>query len=901
MTITQAIFAAFTQCRTKSHLSSHSAFVAQNAPGQARQQWDQLYQRNGSSRLRARLLDGQLYVGTPAVEAIQQQQYRVILDCMLQASDLRAHVHGLELVRSPRSKGRSTYVPIRFVSTERISTADKLLLTFDALVFSQTCGITPPRLGKLIHGREYTTTTVPLAPLYTKVQSILTAIYAQHTSPTPPPLVLNKHCTECQYAARCREIATKADDLSLLAKMSEKDRKKYHEKGIFTVTQLSYTFRPRRRPVERRKHEHALQALAIRKNQIHVVGAVTMKETGAPVYLDVEGDPDRDFYYCIGLRFEAGGAMVQRSYWADSPEDEGTMWMECLRTLDSIDTPRLTHYGAYETTFLRQMKKRYTNPERIALLDQLIASAVNLLAPMYARVYFPTYSNGLKDVARYLGFRWSEPAASGLVALFWRREWEHSQQPDLKQKLITYNAEDCVAAQTVAEKLLALSQSLLTGNASVVDVTTLKREYPQRFGEIDFALPEFQRINAAAHWDHQREKVYARSSKRLQRVRIETFAAKGKIAVNKVVRCEEQRATECGNCGAATIYRFGRLSRVVHDLKLSGTGIKRWVVRYSFPRYMCRNCKTTFHQYASQAKYGNTICAYIAYQIVDLQLPQNAVAKSMWQLFKIPASRGMIYNRKAGMATRYEKTYDAILERIVGGALVHADETRAIVAGKVAYVWVFTSFEDVAYVYSEGREASTPQNVLRDFRGVLVSDFYGAYDSIACAQQKCLIHLMRDINEDLFKQPFNDEMKEIGKLFAELLRPVVESVDRFGLKTRYLRKHSRDVDRFYQALSRREYQTEVAVGYARRFEKNRDRLFTFLEHDGVPWNNNNAEHAIKAFVRLRNIIGGTSTVKGLRENLVLLSISETCKCKGVSFLDFLLSGDADVDTFVSKR
>jgi predicted RecB family nuclease len=60
--------------------------------------------------------------------------------------------------------------------------------------------------------------------------------------------VLNKHCTECRYAAQCREIATKADDLSLLTKISDKDRKKYHEKGIFTVTQLSYTFRPRRRP-----------------------------------------------------------------------------------------------------------------------------------------------------------------------------------------------------------------------------------------------------------------------------------------------------------------------------------------------------------------------------------------------------------------------------------------------------------------------------------------------------------------------------------------------------------------------------------------------------------------------------------------------------------------------------
>jgi Transposase IS66 family len=50
--------------------------------------------------------------------------------------------------------------------------------------------------------------------------------------------------------------------------------------------------------------------------------------------------------------------------------------------------------------------------------------------------------------------------------------------------------------------------------------------------------------------------------------------------------------------------------------------------------------------------------------------------------------------------------------------------------------------------------------------------------------------------------------------------------------------------------------------------KNRDRLFTFLDHDGVPWNNNNAEHAIKAFARLRNIFGGTSTVKGMREYLI---------------------------------
>ena len=83
-----------------------------------------------------------------------------------------------------------------------------------------------------------------------------------------------------------------------------------------------------------------------------------------------------------------------------------------------------------------------------------------------------------------------------------------------------------------------------------------------------------------------------------------------------------------------------------------------------------------------------------------------------------------------------------------------------------------------------------------DFGGVLVSDFYSGYDAVDCAQQKCLIHLMRDLNEDLRKQPFNDEMTEIARKFASLVKPMIESVDRFGLKTYHLRKHNHAVDGF---------------------------------------------------------------------------------------------------------
>ena len=102
------------------------------------------------------------------------------------------------------------------------------------------------------------------------------------------------------------------------------------------------------------------------------------------------------------------------------------------------------------------------------------------------------------------------------------------------------------------------------------------------------------------------------------------------------------------------------------------------------------------------------------------------------------------------------------------GSLIHADETKVSIEGKDAFVWVFTKLEEVAYYYTATREGDFLQEFLRDFKGVLVSDFYAAYDSINCAQQKCLIHLMRDLNNDLLKYPFNEELKELVQRFCNV-------------------------------------------------------------------------------------------------------------------------------------
>jgi hypothetical protein len=69
----------------------------------------------------------------------------------------------------------------------------------------------------------------------------------------------------------------------------------------------------------------------------------------------------------------------------------------------------------------------------------------------------------------------------------------------------------------------------------------------------------------------------------------------------------------------------------------------------------------------------------------------------------------------------------------------------------------------------------------------------------------------------------------------------------------------------------------------------------------VPWNNNNAEHAVKPFAKLRQVFGASSTEKGIREYLVLLSLCETCKYMGLDFLDFLRSGETDIHAFAASR
>ena len=510
--------------------------------------------------------------------------------------------------RRPSTRIDCPYIPIRFVPSEKVSMFDKLLLAFDAVAFSKAYG-KMPRLGRIIHGRDHAIATVPLSGLVRKIDSVLRAVSEQQARNASPPLALNKHCTECEFQSRCREIAVAKDDLSLLTTLSAKERKKQNDKGIFTVLQLSYTFRsPRRSGYSLPKHHPSLKALAIRKNQVHILGTPAFSLPQTPVYIDVEGDPDRDFYYLIGLRIASESKPLRYSYWADTEDDEREIWANCLRTIGELDTPRLIHYGAYETQFLKRMRARYPEVGSASEIDELISSAQNLVSVIYSHIYFPTYTNGLKEVATFFGYRWSTDSPSGLSALGWRLQWEASHESGLKNKLIVYNAEDCEAAEKVAAALATMCcpESGSDANYSAVNADALKHDFPQRFGKVDFVLPEFRTINEAAYWDYQRSKVYVRSKRRLWRQRRKPANRQfmRNIPVNKLVVMNEAPPAACPCCTSCLIYRIGRTSQTVYDLRFSPAAVKRWVVRYSHRRFICWKCKTTFRMHERKHKYG---------------------------------------------------------------------------------------------------------------------------------------------------------------------------------------------------------------------------------------------------------------------------------------------------------
>ena len=316
--LTDSVISAFLLCRYKGHLKINGTIGMASDFDRHVAHRDAIYRRRVYSDLLARMPETNV-LKSPSINFRTLRQGKLlILDARMTVSDLAASIDAVRRVDGPSLLGDFFYQPIKFSRHDKPGKLERFLLAFHSLVIGEWQGHTPTH-GSFIFGLNLQHQTVKLQALQSRVRRLLTDLRALADS--PPPLILNQHCPSCEFRARCRQEAESADNLSLLGGMTEREIAKHNRNGIFTVNQLSYTFRYRR-PSKRAKrpakpHHSSLQALALRTQKVHVHGIPIVPEADSSIYFDIEGLPDCDFHYLIGMLRVRGDTAECRSFWAD--------------------------------------------------------------------------------------------------------------------------------------------------------------------------------------------------------------------------------------------------------------------------------------------------------------------------------------------------------------------------------------------------------------------------------------------------------------------------------------------------------------------------------------------------------------------------------------------------------
>jgi uncharacterized protein YprB with RNaseH-like and TPR domain len=706
----------------------------------------------------------------------------------------------------------------------------------------------------------------------------------------------------------CRAQAIQEDHLSLLGRITPKEIRKFNSKGIFTINQLSYTFRPRRirkRPSHyTRPHSFELQALALQNHKIYVHETPILPQSAVEIYFDIEAIPDRNFYYLIGLIVKEEGKMEHHFFWAENKNEEIAIFQKFLSLLSQYQDYILFHYGSYEYKYLQRMIKHIENKD-LRHGEKILKSCCNILSFLHSNIYLPTYTNGLKEVASFLGFLWTDENASGLQSIVWRERWEEEQNDSLKDKLVTYNKQDCYALVEVKKLIYSIidnEHSSHSKNYEIEYALNIKRNKGFSFKDKGYASPEIELINKHSFFDYQRERVHIREGniKKKNKSKMQK-KEKEKLTIDKCVKIFASTCPKCGDNKISEIPRI--LSKRILDLEFFDYGIRRLFIEYTTHKYKCLTCLCAFlpEEYSRlRWNFGHSFKCWVIYQhIVNMQSFKE-IKSNINEIFQISISEAGAHYIKKYMKKYYELTYNKMLQNILKSHVIYVDETPFNMRYEEGYAWIFTNGEEVVSMYKETREGDFLKDLLKNFKGVLVSDFFPAYYSVNCPQQKCLIHLIRDLNDDLLKNPFDDEFKYITRHFTLLLQNIVQTIDKYGLKERYLHKHRREVDTFFEEVSSTVYVSEVSKQYQARFEKNRNTLFTFLDYDNVSWNNTYAEHAIKLLATHRNKNIDFFRASRMDEYLRIMSIYQTCEYKKVSLLKFLLSKETDMDDYCRK-
>ena len=350
---------------------------------------------------------------------------------------------------------------------------------------------------------------------------------------------------------------------------------------------------------------------------------------------------------------------------------------------------------------------------------------------------------------------------------------------------------------------------------------------------------------------------------------------------DRIDRHEEHRLDVCPDCGGALQRCKRKRTRTIEDIL---EDIKTEVVEHTIHRDYCPRCgkhiEPTVPDALPNAAIGHRLVAMTAWLHYGLGVTIDQILDIVGYHLHTRVSAGGLVAMWRRLAGIFESWYEQIAREARGSAVLHADETGWRVNGQPYWLWCFANPDLCYYLIDRSRGSPALERFFAEaFDGVLVTDFWSAYNAFAQERQCCLAHLLRELE----KVDLANSSTE-WKAFAKRLRRLVFD----GLRLRKRPDFSPEkyasrilrIDRRLMDMARGEYADADARRLAKRLVKHCDELFTFLDYADVPSDNNLAERMIRPAVILRKNSQSNRSEKGAATQAVLMSIYRTLKLRG---------------------
>jgi hypothetical protein len=363
-------------------------------------------------------------------------------------------------------------------------------------------------------------------------------------------------------------------------------------------------------------------------------------------------------------------------------------------------------------------------------------------------------------------------------------------------------------------------------------------------------------------------------------------ARKGHIGTRRarptqIDRKVTHRLKQCPDCGGR-LQRCHRMrTRIIEDIP---ENIQPVVTEHTIHRDHCPRCKKHVEPIVPdalpKAELGHHFYALTAWLHYGLGSTISQIVEILGYHLQTRITSGGLIQGWHRLADILNEWYEQIGTEGRKSAVLHADETGWRVEGQTHWLWCFANSNECYYMIDRSRGSPALQAFFTEiFRGVLITDFWAAYESVdAQDRQYCLVHLLREL-EKVDQKNRSPEWMSFARRLRRLLREGILLRKRKGFSPK---KWPADKQRLHNRLmnlaSTKSVDKDVRR-LAKRLMRYSDFLFTFLDYKNVPFENNHAERQIRPAVIIRKNSLSNRSDRGAKTQAVLMSVYRTLKLR----------------------